>query len=70
MKKLFSLFALLLLVSGISAQQITLRFTGQLSDGSYMRLDSVLVVNLTRSWTEKLIFPDTMLTLGSTGIKM
>ena len=69
MKKLFSLFALLLLVSGISAQQITLRFTGQLSDGSYMRLDSVLVVNLTRSWTEKLIFPDTMLTLGSTGIK-
>ncbi|MBR4218892.1 MAG: T9SS type A sorting domain-containing protein [Bacteroidales bacterium] len=69
MKKLFSLLALLLLVSGISAQQITLRFTGQLSDGSYMRLDSVLVVNLTRSWTEKLIFPDTMLTLGSTGIK-
>ena len=69
MKKfLFSIIALLLM-SGISAQQITLRFTGQLSDGSYMRLDSVQVFNLARSWQEKLVYPDTILTLGTTGIE-
>ncbi|MBO4481063.1 MAG: T9SS type A sorting domain-containing protein [Bacteroidales bacterium] len=69
MKKLFSLLALLLLMSGISAQQITLRFTGQLSDGSYMRLDSVQVFNLARSWQEMLVYPDTIITLGTTGIE-
>lgn len=68
MKKILPFLCLLLIVSGTMAQGMTLRFTGRTDTGSYVRLDSVKVENITRSWTETLVYPDTVLTLTSTGI--
>lgn len=49
-------------------QDVTLRFSGAMNDGGYLRLDSVLVENLTRSWSETLLYPDTVLTFSSSSI--
>lgn len=58
----------MLLVIGTIAfsQEITVRFTGQLNNSEYCRLDSVKITNLTRNWTETVEYPDTIIVLGST----
>ncbi|MBR4804247.1 MAG: T9SS type A sorting domain-containing protein [Bacteroidales bacterium] len=69
MKKLLAFLA----VTGLSltmafAQNITLKFTGATSGGSYVRMDSVKVQNVSRSWSETLVYPDTVLTFQQNGI--
>ncbi|MBR0072266.1 MAG: hypothetical protein IJP95_00380 [Bacteroidales bacterium] len=48
--------------------QTTVRFIGQMINGMYIQLDSVMVENVTRSWTETLIYPDTVLVFSSSSI--
>lgn len=48
------------------SQEITVRFTGQLNNSEYCRLDSVKVTNLTHNWTETIEYPDTIIVLGGT----
>ena len=64
MKKIFAFFAVMAAVSVQTAfsQDITLTFTGARTDGAYVVLDSVQVQNISRSWTETVVYPDTMLT--------
>lgn len=70
MKKLITLLALAGLVMAQSAmsQNITLKFTGATDKGSFVRLDSVRVQNTSRSWSETIVYPDTMLEFPTVGI--
>ena len=66
MKRFYIVFLLLSLCLGAFSQEITVRFTGQLNNSNYCRLDSVAVTNLSRNWTEMLEYPDTIVVLGGT----
>ena len=70
MKKLFTLLAVMTLVMAQTSisQDINLKFTGVSTSGTYVRLDSVLVQSVSRSWSEMLVYPDTVLTFQQTGI--
>ena len=68
MRKLFALLTVISLAATAISQDITLRFTGTKSDNSYIRLDSVQVQNITRSWSETVLYPDTVLAFAQTGI--
>ncbi len=71
MKKIFRLLAIfcLAMLQTAFAQNINLKFTGSTTDGKYVQLDSVKVENISRNWTETLVYPDTVLTLtDETGI--
>ena len=68
MKKLFTFLAVTSLAITAISQNITLRFTGATSGGDYVRMDSVQVQNVSRSWTETVFYPDTVLTFQTTGI--
>ena len=61
------LFAVAMVFSAMS-QTVDLRFTGQLSGGSFVCLDSVKVENITRAWSETLVYPDTVLSFTNVGI--
>ena len=50
------------------AQNITLKFTGATNGGAYVRMDSVQIQNVSRSWSETVFYPDTVLTFQQTGI--
>ncbi|MBP5412329.1 MAG: T9SS type A sorting domain-containing protein [Bacteroidales bacterium] len=69
-KNLFSIVILCLsMVQTTFAQNVNLKFTGSTNEGNYIQLDSVRVENVSRSWMETLIYPDTVLTLtDKTGI--
>ncbi len=69
MKKiLFTIFCMSLLTT-FYAQTVTLTFTGRSNnDNQYEQLDRVVVNNLTQNWQETLLWPDTMLTMTTTGI--
>ena len=66
--------AILLLNACLFAQQpVSLIFSGRYMDSSfvrlsYMRLDSVRVENLSRSWSETLVYPDTVWTASSESV--
>ena len=62
-----TIMAVALAQSAIS-QDITLRFTGATTDGNYVQLDSVWVENVTRSWREAIVYPDTVMSFSLTGI--
>ena len=61
------LFFVLLSVAfmGQSAQDMTVRFIGKLNGNHYQRLDSVRFTNLTRGWSETIIYPDTTIVLNA-----
>ena len=67
-KKVVTLLAVMSLAVVAISQNITLKFTGATNGGDYVRLDSVKVQNVSRSWTETLVYPDTVLTFQQTGI--
>jgi len=67
MKKIFLLFALFSIGAIAFSQEISVRFIGRINDADYCRLDSVAVTNITRNWTETVVYPDTMIVLGGTG---
>ena len=48
---------------------VTLRFTGQDQNGRHVQLSSILVENVTQRWQEELLYPDTTLIMGTTGIE-
>ena len=56
------------MVQTVFSQDVTLRFTGAKTDGSYVRLDSVTVQNTNRSWSETVVYPDTVLIFQMAGI--
>ncbi len=65
---LVAVFCLLLAQSAF-AQNIELTFTGADAAGKYVRLDSVKVESISRSWAETIVYPDTILTLtDETGV--
>ncbi len=71
MKKLLFFVAMfcLIIAHTVYAQNINLTFTGSATDGRYVQLDSVRVDNISRNWTEILLYPDTVLTLtDETGV--
>lgn len=63
MKKLFILLTLCAASLIPFAQTVTLSFSGEDESGRHVRLDSVLVQNLTKGWQETLVYPDTTLTM-------
>ncbi len=69
MKKILAFFAVMAAVSAQTAfsQDITLTFTGARTDGAYVVLDSVQVQNISRSWTETVVYPDTVLSFPQSG---
>ncbi|MBR0304605.1 MAG: T9SS type A sorting domain-containing protein, partial [Bacteroidales bacterium] len=71
MKKLSILFAILTIAAvSLFAQTVTLTFTGQDDANHYVRLDSVVVRNITQGWQETLFWPDTVLIVQEgTGIE-
>lgn len=69
MKKLLFVLMLSTISLFASAQVVTLRFSGESSSQEALRLDSVDVMNTTRSWSEKLIYPDSVLILTTSGIE-
>lgn len=65
------LFFVLIFMSGMSifAQTVTLTFTGRDANNQYVRLNRVLVKNVTQGWQETLFWPDTVLIMQvETGI--
>ena len=59
----------MLLFGAVSAQTVTLTFTGRDASNQYVPLNRVVVSNLTRGWQETLFWPDTVLVMTDhTGI--
>ena len=65
MKRLLFFSTLLLIVSSVLAQGVTVRFTAQSNNGQYHSFDSVRVENVSQGWSQRIAYPDTILTLGS-----
>ncbi len=64
MKKILILVVLAIgLMSVAKSQSITLRFTGENDDATYIKLDSVVIRNNTRNWEETIYYPDTVLNM-------
>ena len=68
MKKQFFLLMLALVSLGVSAQPVTLTFTGKDAKNQHVQLNRVVITNLTQNWQETIYYPDTILMMGSTGI--
>ncbi|MBR5028066.1 MAG: T9SS type A sorting domain-containing protein, partial [Bacteroidales bacterium] len=67
MKKNILLVTISFFVAHLSLAQ-TFVFTGEYNGRYYQRLDSVRVDNLSRSWTETLVCPDTVISFSSSGV--
>ncbi len=68
MKKLVSLFVVLVtLVSGLLAQS-GIRFSAQDSLGQYTQLHHVTIQNMTRDWVQQLYYPDTVWVTSDVGV--
>ena len=61
MKKIFTIFLLLLMCFFAVAQTVT--FTGRDSHNRYVQLDRVVVTNHTKGWQQTIYWPDTTLTI-------
>ncbi|MDY0014891.1 MAG: Omp28-related outer membrane protein [Bacteroidales bacterium] len=68
MKKLFILFSAFFMGMNVFAQSVTVSFTGKDIDDNYVQIDSVVIIDLTESWSAKLIYPDTTADLAKVGI--
>ena len=65
-KNLLSLlFVTAFLLNAWAQNPITITFSGQNEYQTYVRLDSVLVTDVTRNWSEMLIYPDTVIELNN-----
>ena len=53
-------------LSCLSQASITVKFSGQLNDTTYQRLDSVKVSDISKGWTETVHYPDTIAILRQT----
>nr|MCR4736644.1 T9SS type A sorting domain-containing protein [Bacteroidales bacterium] len=70
MKKTVTFIAMMFLFAAISAQTVSVTFTGRDANNQYVPLNRVVVSNLTKGWQETLTWPDdTILTMtDQTGI--
>ena len=69
MKKTFTFLTIMLLFAVVSAQTVSVTFTGRDASNQYIPLNRVVVSNLTRGWQETLFWPDTVLVMtDGTGI--
>lgn len=69
MKRILFFAFMVLICTSVSAQSVTMTFTGQDTSNHYIQLSRVVVTNLTQNWQDTLYWPDTMLTLTVTGIQ-
>lgn len=70
MRKSIIVFAALSLAVAVAFSQTTLTFTGTKEQGRYLRLDSVKVTNISRSWSETVVYPDTVLVFANSGLAL
>ena len=63
------LFAWLMLTALFAVSQTKVTFTGAMLNGSYCPFEEVKVTNMTKGWTETLVYPDTVLILSGTGVE-
>ncbi len=63
------LFAWLMLTALFAVSQTKVTFTGAMLDGSYCPFEEVKVTNITKGWTETLVYPDTVLILSGLGVE-
>ncbi len=63
------LFACLMLAALLAVSQTKVTFTGAMLYGSYCPFEEVKVTNITKGWTETLVYPDTVLILSGTGVE-
>lgn len=68
MKTTVLFFVMVLIGFSLNAQVTILNFSGKDANNNYLRLDSVVITNLTKSWQETIYYPDTILIMGGTGI--
>ena len=68
MKKSF-LLAYLMVTASLAVSQTKVVFTGAMLNGSYCPFEAVKVTNITKGWTETLVYPDTVLILSGTGVE-
>ena len=69
MKKLFSFLTFVSLFAVVSAQTVTLTFTGRDTSNKYVQLYRVVVENISQGWQESMYWPDTTLNMHvTTGI--
>ena len=63
------LFTCLMLTALFAVAQTKVTFTGAMLDGSYCPFEEVKVTNITKGWTETLVYPDTILILSGLGVE-
>ena len=63
------LFACLMVTALVAVSQTKVTFTGAMLNGSYCPFEAVKVTNITKGWTETLVYPDTVLILSGTGVE-
>ena len=63
------LFTCLMLTALFAVAQTKVTFTGAMLDGSYCPFEEVKVTNITKGWTETLVYPDTVLILSGLGVE-
>ncbi len=68
MKKVLTFLVIALVSFSAMAQSITLTFTGKDAKNQYVKLNRVVITNLTQNWQETIYYPDTILMMGGTGI--
>ena len=68
MKKFF-LFCCLMVSALFAVSQTKVVFTGAMLNGSYCPFEAVKVTNITKGWTETLVYPDTVLILSGLGVE-
>ena len=69
MRKSFTFMAIILLFATISAQTVSVTFTGRDAQNHYLPLSRVVVKNHSKGWQETLVWPDTVLVMTATGIE-
>ena len=70
MKKFYLFSILIALGISVSAQTVTLTFTGKDAKNNWVHLNRVVITNQTRNWSETIVWPDTTLTMQNvTGIE-
>ena len=68
MKKFF-LFCCLMVSALFAVSQTKVVFTGAMLNGTYCPFEEVKVTNMTKGWTETLVYPDTILILSGLGVE-
>ena len=69
MKKLFILLSIVLVGIKVNSQSVIVSFTGKDIDNKFVKIDSVIIIDLTENKRSKIIYPDTTFDLLNVGIQ-